>query len=275
MSDVVEIRPIARAAITMMICIAFSLSLMTLMSCGTADEQQSDAQQSAGYDAWNRYTYGSFTAYFSPMSPFSADKERFVKAYNNFLSEICSFLELPAPENKITLYVYATPQDMETVAGRSVAFMTDSAIHWDGRTPYGYQLTKFVLAKNGIQPGKFRVAYEGIANLLDFSGVNYHKEAANLAGTDWFVSLEKLGENGVFDSMPDPLRRTESASLAGFIMYNYGPERLLALARSQEGWKETLETLFQVELDVFEQSWLEFAEAHGENPETEGDEATP
>ncbi len=269
-------RTIFRTTVIPILLGALVLSLGMLLSCGKAkEEEQQQTQRDTRYDNWERYTYGQFIVRFSPASPFLADKARLVQAFNNFLSEICSLLELPPPEQKIYLFAYAAPQDMETVAGRSDPFMNDTAIHWNGLTPYGYQLTKFVLEKNNIRPGNFQVAYEGIANLLDFSGVNYHRELTNMAGTDFYIPLRELGNDGIFSNMPVPIQRMESASLAGFIMYNYGSERLLTLAQSREGWETTIESLFQMDLEALEQDWLEFARAHGENPKRAGGKATP
>ncbi len=244
--------------------IAVPVCLMVLISCGKEEAERREPRtwEENQYEDWSRYTYGHIAAYFSPQSPYAADKANLVAAYNQFVTEICSFLELPEPEGRIHLYVYAAWPEAESITGQRTPFMTDSAIHWGGMTSYGYQLAKFILARNDVRSGQFRVGVEGIAHLLDFSGVNYHRETAALAGTDKFVPLAGLGNDAVFDTIQYNVKQAESASLAGFVMYNYGPERLLMLARSQEGWKQTVESLFQMKLDEFEQTWLDFAKAH-------------
>lgn len=267
-----------RALPSVLVFIIVSFLSITLMSCGKGDDDKVQRQAqppTENYQGWDRYSNGQFTLAIAPASPFLADGDWLAEAYNDFLTQICSLLELPVPEGDVHLYIYESPQEMEALTGKGASFMTDSTIHWDGRSPYGYQLAKFILAKNDIRPGRFQVVYEGIANLLDFSGVNYHLETANLSRTDFYVSLDNLGEDSVFNAMAEPMKRAESASLAGFIMYNYGTDRLLALAQSREGWKETMEALFQMDLADFERSWLEFAQEHGENPEGVGEEATP
>lgn len=263
---------------TAFIAVALLIGLFVLSSCGKKSEQKADetteaeaqspapppqqTQESSPYDGWERYTYGHFVGYFSPQSPFIKRKGEVVTAFDRFLGEICDLLELPEPEGKIYLFVYSSPMEAEAITGRSTPFMDDSAIHWGVTSAYGYQLTKFVLAKNGIKPGRYDVVYEGIAHLLDFSGINYHAATARLIDSGRFVSLVNLGDNRIFDTLNSFVKRAESASFVGFVMFEYGTDKVFALNKSQEFWVETVEAIFQSPINIVGKRWMNFARAH-------------
>lgn len=261
-----------------LLSIAALIAILVLLSCGKKKEEKTQesaeaqsqpqtqtipqSQSASPYVGWQRYTYGHFIGYFSPQSPFAARKSQVVPAFDQFLAEICDILELPVPKDKIYLFVYASPMEAEEITGQSTPFMTDSAIHWAVTTAYGYELTKFVLAKNGIKRGRYDVVYEGIANLLDFSGVNYHAATARLIDSGRFVSAVDLGDNRIFDTLNQFVKRAESASFVGYIMFEYGTDKVFAVNKSQEFWVETIEAVFQRPINIFGKSWTTFARAH-------------
>lgn len=240
--------------------------LLALASCG-GDEPRVEP---SAYDGWVKYTYGHFVFRFSPVSRFSSDMAGFAKMYERILGETCGILEFPLPESTIYIFVYANEPEAAAIVGRDLPFSDDSAIHWGLPHSYGYQLTKYLLAKRGISPGRFAVINEGLPTLLDFSGINYHEMMTRLADEGAFAGLARLGDNTVFDSMAEDVRRGHSASLVGYIMYTYGPERVLALGNSQEGWQESIEANFQLGIDEFEENWLDFAREHSGPPEGAG-----
>lgn len=252
-----KLSPINRKrSVLVLSCLLFGLLLA--LSCGK-NETRTETDQ---YEGWTKYSYGHFIMNFSPTSRYSAKKASVAKGFERFLTEICEMLEMPVPEDKIYLYVYSGGGEAKTITGRDVPFSNDTAIHWAGLRPYGYQLTKFLLAQKGVPQSKYHVLNEGIANLLDFSGINYHDRANRSVNSNKFVRLIELGDNDVFDTMGGYIQRSESASLAAFIMFGYGPDRLFMLSASLADWKESIETLFQMEIDQFEESWLQFALEH-------------
>ncbi len=256
------------------------VAMFVLLSCGKKNEPKSEGTTAAPpqtqavaetpapttgsspYEGWERYTYGHFIGHFSPNSPFLARKSELVMAYDRFLAEICDILELPTPEGKIHLFVYSSPMEAEDITGQSPPFMNDSSIHWAVTSAYGYQLTKYVMAKNGIKPGRYDVVYEGIAHLLDFSGVNYHAATARLMDSGRFVSAVDLGDNRIFDTLNPFVKRAESASFVGFIMFEYGTDKVFAMNKSQEFWVDTIEALFQKPFNIFGKEWTMFARSH-------------
>jgi len=244
--------------------VAAALGMLFFTSCGRKEEPQKAASAPPDpYAAWSKYTYGHFVARFSPTSLYLNRKGELTKAYERFLTEICGLLEMPVPDQKIQLYVYGNRLEAEKIIGEDAPTVTDSAIHWDGTYAYGYQLTKFLLAKKGVQSGRFNVINEGIPHLLNYSGINYHAVLTRLVDSGGYVPLLTLGDNAVFDTLRFKVKQSESASLCGFIMFNFGLDPLLKLAKSRDDWKASIEILLQLRVDVFETSWLKFAREHG------------
>jgi len=239
------------------------LALMIFISCGDKEEKV-DLKK---YDGWKEYTYGHFNYHVDPHSIWAGRMGELAKGYERYLSELCMMLDMDVPEDKIEFFIYVPGPRADSLAGRPIPFSTDKTIHWGGLYPYGYELTKYLLARKGLEPGRFDVVNEGVPNLLDFSGLNYHDKTNRLVNSGQFVSLQSLGDNAVFDSIPFSTRRAESASLCGFIMYDYGLDRLFMLWNSSTDWKRSIETIFQQPIDDFEKMWLDFARGNSADPE--------
>lgn len=234
-----------------------------LLSCGSKDES---AELSEKYADFERYTYGHFDIYFMPKSGWRNYKADIGQGYERFLTEICSLLEMPIPEDTIKLFIYLPSKEAVEIAGHEIPFSDDKSIHWAGYYPYGYELTKFLLRRKGVKPGRFHVLNEGLPHVLDFSSINYHDKTNRLINSQLYTPLANLGDNEIFDSLKFSDRRSQSASLCGFLMYNYGLDRLLMLWQSKRPWKESVETIFQMPIDEFEDSWKTFALAHADDP---------
>ncbi len=249
---------------SIMVCFLF---LTMAMLSGCSEKEESAKIDPALYADWEKYDYGHFAFRFSPNSVFTTGKAKLAKNYERFLTEICAYLEIPVPDEKITLYVYALGIEDRDITGRQTPFSDDSTIHWGNKYPYGYELTKFLLRKSGYKPGDFEVVNEGIPFLLDFSSHNYHDKTNRRNNSDSLISLVDLGDSQIFDTVNFVAKRAESASLCGFIMYNYGLDRLFMLAESSVDWRRSIETIFQMPLEDFEQTWLLFAREMSNEPE--------
>ncbi len=222
---------------------------------------------SSSYAGWEHFEKGQLRFHISPKSRWLNDKEQLAEGYSRFIAELCNVLEMPVPPDTIDIYVYAPGMQIHEITGQDGPFHTENAIHWAGLTPYGYQLSKFLLMKKGIEPGQFKVINEGVPHLLDFSSINYHDKLNRINNSGMFVGIIQLGDNQKFDSLDYTIQRTESASLAGFIMYNYGVDRLFMLWKSSVDWRRSIETIFQLPIDEFENNWLQFAREFADDPE--------
>jgi len=241
------------------------LCLMVLVSCGDRETEKKESENI--YEGWVDYTYKHFDIKLSPASRFNANKAELARKYELILEKICEMLEMPVPEGEINLYIFANSAEGRNMLGREIPFSDDTAIYWDGIVPYGYQLTKYLLDKKGLPESRFEVIREGLAHLLDFSGLNYHYRLNQLLVDGEYAALSRLGNNEVFDSLAFNQRRFESASLVAYIMYEYGLDHIFRLNASLAEWPEAIETIFNTEIDKFEDDWLDFAREHSGEPE--------
>lgn len=239
------------------------LMIFFIISCGD-DSPKIDKGQ---YSGWIDYDYEKLRFHFDPNNSWLNDKEQLAKGYVRYVAEISNILEMPVPEDTIDIYVYVPGQNMERITGTVEPFHTDNAIHWGGRTPYGYELTKFLLKRKGIEPGQFNAINEGVPHLLDFSSTNYHDKLNRINNSGMYVDILELGDNEKFDSLSHFISRSESASLCGFILYNYGLDRLFMLWNSSIDWRRSIETIFQLPSDEFESNWLDFARQYAIDPD--------
>lgn len=247
------------------VAIIIGILLLTLISaCGSGGQDKADAEK---YKDFTRYTYGHFDIYFSPKTGWLGHKDEIARGYERFLKEICENLEMPVPQDTIKLYIYTTSRSEDSIAGGKIPFSTDKAIHWAGYYPYGYELTKFLLRRRGIEPGQFHFINEGVPNVFDFSGLNYHDKTNRIINSGMLTPLVDLGNNDIFDTIPFTRRRAESASFAGFLIYNYGLDRLFMLWNSKLPWKESVETIFQIPIDEFQEMWKKFVRQFTDDPE--------
>lgn len=245
----------------LLVCLAvFGL---LLGACGS-DEPEIDP---ARYDGWKHYQYGHFHFVVSPESRWYNDLTELTKGYERWLHELCDLLEMPVPSDTITMYIYSAGPEDEEITGRHTPFSTETEIHWGNKYPYGYELTRFLLRRRGYEPGRFEVINQGIPFLLDYSGMNYHDKTNRRVNSGVLYGLARLGDEAHFDSLDFAPRRAEAASLTGFIMYDYGVNRLFMLAESSADWKRSIETIFQVPMVEFERTWLAFAREQSNDPE--------
>lgn len=244
--------------------IACLVMALIVLSCGGGPKVDP-----AKYKDWGKSQTAHFNFYFAPESTWKDPVKiaDLTNGYERFMKEICAILEMPIPEGKIDMYIYASDQQLKDMTSAESQFSTENSIHWGGLYPYGYQLTKFLLAKKGIKPGQFHVMNEGVPDLLDYSGFNYHDKANRLVNSRQLIPLAELGDNARFDSLGFTVRRAEAASFCGFVMYNYGLDRLFMLWQSSVDWKKSVETIFQMPLDDFEKAWLAFARANTHDPD--------
>ncbi len=265
-SELHDLQRVCIGCIPTVIGLAFGVIILMLLSVSCSKDQPKTVDDK--YRGWSKYTYGHFIFYLSPSTSYAGNKPDLARGYERFLTEICAMLDMPVPEGKISLYVYANQQEAERITGRAAPFSIDSAIHWAGERRYGYQLTKFLLDRKGIKPGQFHVVYEGLANLLDFSSKNYHELTAALVVSGRFVDLSDLADNAVFDTLSPDIQRCESASLVGYLMYSYDLDRITRLSNSLGSWEESLEAVLGTKPAELEKNWLDFAREKRGRPET-------
>ncbi|MFH1701623.1 MAG: hypothetical protein ABIE07_13675 [Candidatus Zixiibacteriota bacterium] len=243
-----------------------ALILFAILVFSACDENESRIEESK-YKNWAVIPHGHFVFHISPKSRWSVNNKEISEGYERFLREICALFEMPVPADTIHMYIYNPGKEAEEIAGRPTPWSNENEIHWGDKYPYGYELTKFILRKRGMAGSNFKAMGEGIPFLLDFSSKNYHDKTNRRVNSGTFVSLADLGNNNKFDSLDFGTKRSESASFCGFIMFNYGLERLFMLYQTSADWNDAIETIFQMPIEKFEKMWLEFARENSNDPD--------
>ncbi|MEE9441524.1 MAG: hypothetical protein V3V99_02510 [candidate division Zixibacteria bacterium] len=242
------------------------LFVLALLFFGGCEEEESE-NLIPKYQDWAIKGHGHFIFHISPKSRWTAKYKEISEGYEKFLREICVLLEMPIPNDTIHMYIYNPGKEAKEITGRETPWSNNTEIHWGDKYPYGYELTKFLLRKKGIKDGKFKAMNEGVPFLLDFSSKNYHDKTNRRFNSGTLVSLSGLGDNNKLDSLDFATRRAESASFCGFIMFNYGLDRLFMIHQTSADWKDAIETIFQMPIERFEQLWLDFARENSNDPE--------
>lgn len=244
------------------------LLLFSVLLFGGCGENEAEKEiETPIYQDWTIKAHGHFIFHISPKSRWIANYQLVAEGYERFLREICVLLEMPVPVDTIHMYIYNPGKESEEITGRETPWSNETEIHWGEKYPYGYELTKYLLRKRGIKDSKFNVMNEGLLHLLDFSSKNYHDKTNRRFNSGTFIILSDLGDNTKLDSLDFATKRSESASLCGFIMYNYGLERLFMLHQSSVDWQDAIETIFQMPIERLEQNWLDFARENSNDPE--------
>jgi len=208
---------------------------------------------------WQKYSYRHFVFHYPPSSIFAKGIGDFAAAYERYLTEDCDYLAMEIPKDTIHFYIHETPQSGQALTGRPLPYSTKNQIHWDGQSPFGLELARFLIRKMDIRMTDFRILYDGLATLLDYSDYDYHHNCISLTEINAFIPLDTLVNNESYARADSLYRNWEGASLVGFITYNFGVNRFKMLWQSTAAFDESVQQLFGVNLKRFEEGWLTFA----------------
>lgn len=221
------------------------------------------------YPGWETYSYKHFVYHYPAGSYWGRHMDQFSGAYERYLAEICNILAIDIPKDTIHFYIHNDPESGKQLTGRSLPFSAGNQIHWDRFTPFGLELARFLINKMDIRMTDYRVLYDGLATLLDYSGYDYHHNTYSLVELGRFIPLDTLINNESYARADSVYRTWEAASLVGFITYNFGINRFKMLWQSTSPFKESVKELFGVELDKFQEGWLQFAKVYYQGIKTE------
>jgi len=220
------------------------------------------------YPDWLTYSYKHFVFHYPPDCYWGKRMEQFSNAFERYLTEDCEFLAMEIPPDTIHFYIHDNPESGKILTGRDLPFSTENQIHWDRHTPFGLELARYLIKKMNVRMTDFKVLYEGLATLLDYSGGDYHHNTYSLFATKMYIPLDSLFNNDSYDRTDSFHRAWEGASLVGFITYNFGINRFIMLWQSTAGFSESVKQLFGTDMKKFEEGWLKFAETYYQGIET-------
>ncbi len=211
------------------------------------------------YPGWEQYSYKHFIFHYPAGSYWGRKIDEFSDAYERFLTEDCDFLAIEIPKDTINFYIHNDPEDGKKLTGRTLPYFEGNQIHWDRRTPFGFELACYLIDKMNIRMTDFRVLYDGLATLLDYSGNDYHHLTYSMVETKQFIPLDSLVNNESYSRADSLQRNWEAASLVAFITYNFGINRLKMLWQSTATFDKSIKELFGVDMNKFQEGWLRFA----------------
>ncbi len=227
--------------------------ILSLVGCGKKVEPLPQ------FPGWLKYTYRHFVFYYPPTSLYKDEMAEFAEAYERYLKEDCDYLTIQVPEDTIHFYIHESPEAGMKLTGRAVPFSTENQVHWDGQSPYGLELARFIIRKMDIRMTDFKVLYDGLATLLDYSSQDYHHNTISLLEIKQYIPLDTLINNESYARADSLYRNWEAASLVAFLTYNFGINRFKMLWQSTATFEESVKQLYGVDLRRFEDGWHKFA----------------
>jgi hypothetical protein len=216
------------------------------------------------YPGWQKYTYRHFVFNFPEGSYWGRNIDRFANAYERYLIEDCEFMAIELPTDTIHFYIHESPEKGAELTGRELPFHTENQIHWGRQSPFGLELARFLIDKMGIRKTDFDFLYAGLATLRDYSGRNFHHNTILYVEAGQYIRLDTLIDNDSFARAYFRRAEAEAASLVAFITYNWGINRFKMLWQSAATFEESVKELFDMDLETFEDMWLQFARLHSE-----------
>jgi hypothetical protein len=253
-----KVRFMKNIRITLLLGLAACLAIALLTECSKKETRVELPQ----YPNWQTYSYKHFVFHYPPDCFWAKRMEQFSNSYERYLTEICSILAIEIPSDTIHFYIHNSPEAGKLLTGRDLPFFTGNQIHWDRFSPFGLELARYLISKMDIRMTDFRVLYDGLATLLDYSGYDYHHNTYSLVVTKQFIPLDSLANNESFARADSVYRGWEAASLVGFMTYNFGINRFKMLWQSTSGFEESIKQLYGVDLKRFEEGWLQFAKTY-------------
>ncbi|SYZ73934.1 exported hypothetical protein [Candidatus Zixiibacteriota bacterium] len=238
----------------------FGLAMILLIIILSGGCTQKKAAPPPQYPGWEQYTYKHFIFHYPAGSYWGKKIDEFSDAYERFLTEDCDFLAIEIPKDTIHFYIHNDPEEGQKLTGRTLPYHEGNQIHWDRRTPFGLELARYLIDKMDIRMTDFRVLYDGLATLLDYSGSDYHHLTYSLIEIKQFIPLDSLANNESYARADSLHRNWEAASIVAFITYNFGINRLKMLWQSTATFDKSIKELFGVDIKRFQEGWLRFAE---------------
>jgi len=210
------------------------------------------------YEGWESYSYKHFVYHFHPDNFWGRNIDRFSTAFERYLEEDCEFLAMEIPTDTIHFYIHTDMNSGVELTGRDLPYHTDNQIHWGRQSPFGLELARYLINKIDMRMTDYKVLYDGLATLLDYSNKDYHRQTASLTELKRYIPLDTLIDNDAYGRANERERVWEAASLVAYIKYHYGINRFKLLWQSTSSFEQSVQDLFQVDMLTFEKEWNEF-----------------
>lgn len=217
---------------------------------------------------WGVQKHPMVAFYFQPTDSLRQFAPDLLKKALEIYEFNCQMLMWKAPE-PVDFYCYSSPAELERYTSRREAFSVGNKIYYGFGPPYGRPFTEFVMSKLPEGPSRYMFFREGIPTLLDYSGRNYHHTANDFLVQGTIDPVEVLTTEAKFLELRPGMRAIESASLAGFIMWQWGAPKFMELYHSEDDFPDALEKVLGLNVGQLEDEWHKFLPEHTDEKEAQ------
>ncbi len=243
-------------AITVSTALVATILMVMFIGCG--GEKTETAPQ---YEGWGKYSYKHFVFHYPEGSYWGRNIDRLSGAYERYLQEDCAFLAMAFPKDTIHFYIHNNDVELAQLTGHSGPYHTQNQIHWNRVPPFGTPLAEYLVDNMGLRRTDYDFLRDGLVALRDYSGSDYHHNAASLIELKQFIPLDSLINNESYARQESRPRQWEAASLVGYLTYNFGINRFKMLWQTTASFDKAVQELFDMDMKTLEEQWLGFAQA--------------
>lgn len=221
---------------------------------------------------WGVQKHRMIDFYFQPTDSLRIFAPELLKKALEIYQFCCEVMLWSTPE-PVEFYCYQDMPTMTMYTSREEPFVLGNRIYYGYGPPFGRQFAEFVMSKLPGGPSRFAFLQEGIPILLDYTGRNYHHATNNFIGEGLIHSVSELTTNDEYLQLKENMREIEAASLAGYIMWEWGYEKFMQIYHSEKEFPEALKEATGVDVAQLQKQWLLFLPEHTVEKEAERDSA--
>lgn len=204
---------------------------------------------------WESYPAGHFVYYYPPNSPRLGQMANFAETGGEISSHVCRVLQIE-PDQPVDFFVFNSDAQSDSLIGRPAGFFEDGRIFMRiGQHPGGY-IARAMCYFIDKKARSFDVLKDGMYQLYAQPSVNVHDATFGYERKSRYIPLGDLAD---ITFAKDPaVYHAEAASLCAFLLANYGPDRFKMLWSSTLPFGESIEKIYAIDLDAFEEAWRQY-----------------
>lgn len=222
---------------------------------------------------WGNQKHRMIDFYFQPTDTLRMFAPDLLKKALEIYRFSCEVMLWTTPE-PIEFYCYQDMATMTMYTSREESFVAGNRIYYGYGPPFGRRIAEFVMSKIPGGPSQFAFMQEGLPMLLDYTGRNYHHATNNFIGEGIIHPVSALTTNEEFVQFKESMREIEAASLVGYIMWEWGYEKFMAIYHSDKKFPDALKETTGADVAQLEKQWLMFLPEHTVEKEAEREAAS-
>jgi hypothetical protein len=264
-----------------MIRVVLAFSLLCVCFCVfCSSEKEQDAQRyepgptdpqtgiATAEFQWQNVGGPPLTFFYEPYDSL----EMIAARLQNKISEVyrlnAHFLGVSDPP-PVEFYCYRDMESFQSHTNRDVPFYISDKMYYGYGPPFGRMVAVYILHEVREDSTRFHFMAEGLPTLYDWSGRNYHDAAHQIMTQDRLPSLNKIIDNTSYDTLSMTVRNIAAASFLGFLMHEYGTQRVMEIYATDEAFPEAVENVLGLSVGELEENWRDFLPEHTKEKELE------